>query len=107
MAAGDVTIHFVSKRAALGKRVIYGEVQLDGSNPTPVNLAAYLTTVKGAVASLRTGAIPTDALMGVTVGISAATLNIYAWQNTTGTDPTPAASTDNSAVVSFIAWGDY
>lgn len=106
MAAGDVTIHFVSKRAALGKRVVHGEVQLDGSNPTPVNLAAHLTTVKGAVASLKTAAIPTDAIMGVNVGVSGATLNLYAW-GTSGTDPTPTASTDNTAVASFVAWGDY
>lgn len=106
MAAGDVTIHQVLDRgdSLVGKRMVMGTVQLDGSNPTPIALGAYLSAVQGAVANLMTGAIPADGLMGVTVGVSGATVNIYA-HATNGTDPTPTASTDNAGIVSFIAWG--
>lgn len=105
MAAGDVTIHRVLGRGDMaGHRVVYGQVQLDGSNPTPVALASYMARIDGAIATLMTGAIPADGLMGVTVGVSGTTLNIYAW-GTNGTDPTPTASTDNTGIVSFVAWG--
>ena len=104
MAAGDVVIHGVSNRALRGYRVVFGLVTLDGSNPTPVALAPYLGTIKGAVVSLQTAAIPGDTLMGATVGVTGTTLNIYA-HATNGTDPTPTASTVNSSDVAFVAWG--
>lgn len=87
-----------------GLKIVVGTVQLDGSNPTPVALAPYLKQVLGAVATLQTAAIPTDGLEDVTVGVSGTTLNIFAY-GTSGTDPTPTASTDNAGIVSFMAWG--
>lgn len=104
MAAGTVTIQKVLGRNPVGLRVVMGKVTLDGSNPTPVALAAYLSEVQGAVVSLLTAAIPVDGLMGASVGVSGSTLNVYAW-GTDGTDPTPSASTVNDKDVAFVAWG--
>jgi len=107
MAAGDVTINFDSGRAVRGKRMIGGTVQLDGSNPTPISLARYLSVVRGAVASIRlaTPGIAVDGLNAVTVSYSGQTVNLYA-SGHNGSDPTPTASTDNTNFVDFFAWGD-
>ena len=106
MAAGDVTIHHQSGRSLRGWRVITGTVQLDGSNPTPVALASYMKTLKGAQVSLISSAAPADDPSWLSYDITApATLDVYAWKNTGGTDPTLVASTNNTFVVSFVAWG--
>lgn len=107
MAAGDVTVNFNSGRSIRGKRMIGGTVQLDGSNPTDIDLSAYLSVVRGAVASIRlaTPGIAVDGLNIVTVSYSGQTVNLYASGNN-GTDPTPTASTDNTNFCDFFAWGD-
>lgn len=104
MAAGTVTVQKVLGRNPTGLRIVMGKVTLDGGNPTPVALGAYLSEVSGAVVSLQTAAIPGDTLMGATVGVSGTTLNVYGWA-TDGTDPTPTASTVNDKDVAFVAWG--
>lgn len=82
-----------------------GEVTLDGSNPTPVT--TRLTTVLGGVATIKSTSALGDDPSQITVGFtgSDATLNIYAWKNTGGTDPTLIASTDNTFVIEWVAWG--
>lgn len=108
MAAGDVTITFDSGRMlAKGQQtMVAGYVQLDGSNPTPVDLSGYLRSISGAVASIRfaTPGIAVDGLNQVTVSYSGTTLNLYA-SGHNGTDPTPTASTDNTNIIEFFAWG--
>lgn len=47
---------------------------------------------------------PGDDPVLATHAISGTTVNVYAWKHN-GTDPTLVASTDNAAVVSFIAIG--
>lgn len=66
---------------------------LDGSNPTPV--ATGLTTIVAAGVQLRGTAAPGDNTSVLTTDYSGAdgTLNVYAWKNTGGTDPTLVAST--------------
>ncbi len=66
---------------------------LDGSNPTPV--ATGLATIVYASVQLRGTAAPGDNTSVLTVDYSGAdgTLNVYAWKNTGGTDPTLVAST--------------
>lgn len=76
---------------AVGYKVARGETALDGSNPTPV--ATGLTTVVGFVATLKGTAAPGDNTSVLTADISGATVNVYAWKNTGGTDPTLVAST--------------
>lgn len=80
-----------------------GTVTLDGTNPTPVTTG--LTTVASAVACIKTATAPGDDPNLVTVDYSGGTLNIYAWKNTGGTDPTLVASTDSSATIDWIAVG--
>lgn len=76
---------------AAGYKVARGETALDGSNPTPV--ATGLTTVVAFVATLKGTAAPGDNTSVLTADISGATVNVYAWKNTSGTDPTLVAST--------------
>ena len=84
-----------------------GEVTLGGTNPTSV--ATGLTTITGAVAVIKTATAPGDDPVTVTVdyggSVAAGQLDIYAWKNTGGTDPTLVASTNSSAVISWIAFG--
>lgn len=81
-----------------------GTVTLDGTNPTPVTTG--LTTVTSAVACIKTATAPGDDPNLVTVDYSDGTLNIYAWKNTGGTDPTLVASTNSSATIDWIAVGN-
>ena len=81
-----------------------GTVTLDGSNPTPVTTG--LTTVLNGSACLKSSTAPGDDPTYFTVDYSSGTLNIYAWKNTGGTDPTLVASTNNSATVDWIAVGN-
>jgi hypothetical protein len=111
MAAGDVVITQdvqVGKGGAGRVRLIFGTVTLDGGNPTPIDLSAYLQLLYGAVVSIEgsaaTGADPNQ----VSSAISGATVNVYAWKVTTGGaagNPTEIASTDNARLVNFIAFG--
>jgi|SRR5581483_4523265 len=102
MAAGDVSIHGDSGRSIRGIRIVTGTVQLDGGNPTPINLSAYGVQCLGGVVSIRNASAPGDDPVVVTCNPSSATLNVYAWK-TDGTDPTLVASTDNAVVVDFVA----
>jgi hypothetical protein len=79
-----------------------GEVALDGSNPTPV--ATGLTAITGAVVTLKGSGAPGDSTAVVTYDFTGGTLNIYGWQNTSGTDPTLVAST-GTPTVGWLAWG--
>lgn len=80
-----------------------GTVTLDGSNPTDVTTG--LTTIKGATVSLYSSTAPGDDPSWLSCVWSGGTLSIYAWKNTGGTDPTLVASTNSTAVVSWVATG--
>lgn len=66
-------------------------VALDGSNPTSV--AHGLTTCVAAFVQLVGSAAPGDSTSVLTCVINGANIDVYAWQNTGGTDPTLVAST--------------
>ncbi len=70
-----------------------GGAALDGGNPTPI--ATGLTTIVAAAVQLRGTAAPGDNTSVLTTDFSGSdgTLNVYAWKNTSGTDPTLVAST--------------
>lgn len=106
MAAGDVTIGdtYVDWHAFLDKVFVVGKVQLDGGNPTPIDLSAYVTGLDGAVVSIEGTAAPGDDPVLVTSAVSGTTVNVYAWKHN-GTDPTLVASTDNARLVNFMAIG--
>jgi hypothetical protein len=88
--------------AADGYKIARGETALDGSNPTPV--ATGLTTVIAFVATLKGTAAPGDNTSVLTADISGTTVNVYAWKNTSGTDPTLVAST-GTEVFYWLALG--
>jgi hypothetical protein len=85
-------------------RVVGGEVVLDGSNPTAV--ATGLTTIVAAHVSLKSSSTPGDDPSWLSYDTSGGTLNIYAWKNTGGTDPTLVASTNNTFTVGWMAFGN-
>jgi hypothetical protein len=79
---------------AAGYKIARGTAAaLDGSNPTPI--ATGLTTIVAAAVQLRGTAAPGDNTSVLTTDYTGAdgTLNVYAWKNTGGTDPTLVAST--------------
>lgn len=104
MAAGDVVIT-ADTLLGSGLRLVVGTVTLDGGNPTPIALIGYLESVAVGVATLEGSAALSDDPNQVTTAVSAATLNVYAWKNISGTDPTQVASTDNARLVNFMAIG--
>lgn len=88
---GWVPINASISGVASGYKIARGETALDGSNPTPV--VTGLTTVVGFTATLKGTAAPGDNTSVLTADISSGTVNVYAWKNTGGTDPTLVAST--------------
>ncbi len=77
-----------------GLRIATGAAAaLDGGNPTPI--ATGLSTIVAAGVQLRGTAAPGDNTSVLTTDYTGAdgTLNVYAWKNTGGTDPTLVAST--------------
>ena len=88
-----------------GLRVARGTATLDGSNPTTV--ATGLNTIVAACVSLKTTTAPGDDPSWLSHNYSGpdGNLDIYAWKNTGGTDPTLVASTNNTATVDWIAIG--
>lgn len=88
-----------------GYKVARGTATLDGSNPTTV--ATGLTTIVAAVVGLKSATAPGDdpSWLSHNYTGSDGNLDIYAWKNTGGTDPTLVASTNNTATVDWIAVG--
>lgn len=85
-------------------RMVAGEVTLDGTNPTPV--VTGLSKVLSATATIKSATALGDDPVAVSVDYSGSngTLNVYAWK-TDGSDPTLVASTNSTAVISWIAFG--
>lgn len=84
-------------------KVARGTITLDGTNPS--SAATGLTTVVScSVSGPAAAAIPTDDPMGASPFINTTNLDIYAWK-TDGSDPTPVASTDNTAVFYWTCVG--
>ena len=106
MGAGDVTVggSYTGWHGFMRDGVVTGTVQLDGGNPTPIDLSAYFISIAGVVVSIEGSGTPGDDPVQVTSAISGTTLNVYAWK-TDGSDPTLVASSDNSRSISFIAFG--
>lgn len=103
-ADGDTTVDVALNVNTLQTRA--GVVTLDGGNPTPV--VTGLNAIVGAAVSLKAAATPGDDPTSFSVdfggAVAAGTLNVYAYK-TDGADPTLVASTNNAAVVSWVAWG--
>lgn len=87
-----------------GYKVARGSAALDGGNPTPI--ATGLSTIVAAIACLNGSTAPGDNTSALTVGYTGSdgTLNVYAWKNTGGSDPTLVASTGTENF-DWIAFG--
>ena len=79
-----------------------GEIALDGSNPTPI--VTPLTTIVAVVLTIKSAVAPGDNTSVLTYDISGGTINVYAWKNTGGTDPTLVAAT-STETLSWVAVG--
>lgn len=77
---------------AAGYKLARGEAALDGGNPTPIDTG--LTTVIAFVATLKGSAAPGDntSVLTALIGV-AGSVDVHAWKNTGGSDPTLVAST--------------
>jgi hypothetical protein len=92
---------------AAGYILARGEATLDGGNPTSVvsGLAVVVAVVAGFKSAVALSDDPNTLTVDYGGGVTAGTFDIYAWKNASGTDPTQIASTNSSAVVSWIAVG--
>ena len=88
----DATGTVVLSPGATSGAVASGSVGLDGSNPTSVTTG--LTTLLGCYVTNQNATAPGDAVASFSVQTtaSAGRLDIYAWETTSGTDPTTVAS---------------
>lgn len=86
-------------------KIAAGEVDLDGTNPTPVNLSSVFKTAIVAVLLTVKG---TTALGDNTIvawyNTTGTLLDIYGGKNTSSVDPTIANATGNETI-SYIAVG--
>lgn len=90
----DVESGGAFKMAGVSMKMARGSAAaLDAANPTPI--ATGLSAIAFAAVQLRGTAAPGDNTSVLTVDYTGSdgTLNVYAWKNTGGTDPTLVAST--------------
>lgn len=96
-------VNLLVEGVAGGYKLARGAATLDGSNPTTA--ATGLTTVVACtVEGPAAAAVPGDDPQGAVGFINTTNLDIYAW-GTNGTDPTPVASTNNTAVFYWVCIG--
>lgn len=86
-----------------GYKIARGTITLDGSNPSSANHG--LTTVVACALNDVRSTAPGDEVNFLTYVINSAAIDVYAWTNTGGTDPTLAASTDNNDVIAWVCIG--
>lgn len=88
----NATGQIVLSPATTSGAVASGSVALDGSNPTSVTTG--LSVLLGCIITLQTGTAPGDevATFSIQTTAVAGRLDIYAWEFTSGTDPTLVAS---------------
>lgn len=107
MGAGDVTVDksFKGFHGLSDLVCVIGTVQLDGSNPTPIDLSSYMAAVTWAMVQFEASAAPGLDPTLVTHVISGQDVNVYAWKPTNADNTTLVASTNNTDEVAFIAFG--
>lgn len=105
IAGTDVTAALATAPAAVaaGYKIARGETALDGSNPTTIPTG--LASVVSFVAMLKGSSAPGDNTSVLTANIgSGGDVDVYAWKNTSGNDPTLVASTGTESIY-WIAIG--
>lgn len=96
-------VSVVSAATTTSARIASGTITLDGSNPSTATISDF-TTILNCTVSYKAAAIPGDDPLGVSATWATNVLSIYAWK-TDGVDPTPVASTNNSAIYAYICVG--
>lgn len=99
-ASGDANCYVIKDGTTRG--TVAGAGTLDGSNPTAVTTG--LTICTAAIVQLKGSSAPGDNTSVLTVVVGTADFDVYAWKNTSGTDPTLVASTGTEDFY-WIAWG--
>lgn len=84
-------------------RFARGTVTLDGSNPS--SFAHGLTSVTVCQLTDVRSTAPGDEVGMLTYVVNGANIDVYAWMNTGGTDPTLVASTDANDVIAYFCVG--
>ena len=88
--------------------VTSGTATLDGLNPTVVTPSAFTTGLVHCVVTHESNAAPGDDPNYLTVMSTTGVtyFEVYAWKNTSGTDPTYVASTDSDDTFNWICTGN-
>lgn len=109
---GDVYIsgdYIFGSKGKGSPRIVFGSVQLDGTNSTPVSLSGYFSDITEspvhAVVSMEGETSPDLDPASVTSAVSGATINVYAWKVDSKDNCTLVASTDNARLVNWLALG--
>lgn len=89
---------------------IVNEAKVAGNRVTTVTAADVITivgmrVVLSVVVSLETDPADTGSWVSAVPGLTTNTFTLKTWQNTSGSDPTPAAATSFGQVVNYIAFG--
>lgn len=74
-----------------GKEVLCGEMDLDGSNPTPITTG--FATIDAVEVQLKGSSAPGTGTSLLTYDVSGNVVNVYAWKPTGSGDTTLVAST--------------
>lgn len=88
-----------------GFAIAQGTLTLDGSNPSSATTG--LVSITACTVAHKSSAAPADDpdYLTTATNATAGQLDVYAWKNTGGTDPTLLASTDAVTKVDWICIG--
>lgn len=84
------------------RKIVCGEMALDGSNPTPISTG--LRVIDAVALTFKDATAPGDDYSTLTYDTSGGTVNVYAWEYTSGTDATLVAS-NATDTFSFVIIG--
>lgn len=93
----------LAQGVAAGYKLARGQLTLDGSNPTPA--ATGLATIVNCTASYQGTAAPGLDPTALSVNPNGTNLDVYAWKPTAAGDATLIASTNATAIVSWMCVG--
>lgn len=101
----DANSRVVVTATAGAWKMAAGQITLDGSNPSSATTG--LVTIVACQTTDNRATAPGDDPSWLTIGTQATAgqLDVYAWKNTAGTDPTLVASTNASDVIDYICIG--
>lgn len=83
-------------------KIVMGRMALDGTNPTPI--VTGLREILAVVLTYEDATAPGDDYSTLTYAVSGGTVNVYAWEYTSGTDATLVAS-NATDTFSFVIFG--